>query len=196
MSSCSYCNSFILFGGRTDQTGRYCNEKCQQSGNLLAFSHHLPRQEIDRRLEEFRHASCPRCGGPGPVDVHKAHRVWSALILTSWSSSPELSCKSCATKRQLGAMLFSGCLGWWGFPWGIIMTPVQVARNISEMVGGPKPGQPSPLLEKVVRLQAGAQLAQSQARAAHTPPPPIIPARSTPPPLPAANDDARYMPKS
>ncbi len=59
------------------------------------------------------------------------------MVLTSWSSKPKLSCKSCATKRQLGAMAFSSVAGWWGLPWGLVMTPVQIIRNIVEMAGGP-----------------------------------------------------------
>jgi hypothetical protein len=200
MANCTYCGSFILLGGKTDQTGtgRYCNDRCQQAGNFIALSAHVPRQHLDRMVEELYRGNCPRCGAPGPIDVHKAHQVWSALILTSWSSKPELSCKSCATKRQLGAMVFSGVLGWWGFPWGLILTPVQVARNIAEMAGGPKTGAPSELLHKYVRIQAGAQVWQqaAQSQSARPPivnsstPPPTIPPKTTP------GDDSRYMPKS
>ena len=186
MASCSYCDSFIVFGGKTDETGRYCNEKCQQAGRLLMFSNQLPREQMDQLVEKFHNGACPRCGGAGPVDVHKAHQVWSALFMTSWSSKPVLSCKSCATKRQLGGIVFSGVLGWWGFPWGLVMTPLQIARNIGAMVGGPKPGTPSDLLQKYVRLQAAAVLAGKTT----TPP-----ARPTLSPSPTeVADDTRYMP--
>lgn len=147
-------------------------------------------------MEEVHRSNCPRCNGPGPLDVYKAHQVWSALVLTSWSSRPALSCKSCGTKRQIGALLLSGLFGWWGFPWGLVMTPVQIARNIAEMAGGPKAGSPSALLEKFVRLQAGARLAQARTAS---------PPRRVPPPMPAAPafsqaaqavGDERYMPKA
>jgi hypothetical protein len=193
MANCSYCDSFIVFGGKTDATGRYCNEKCRRAGNLVALSAQVPRQELDRMLDEIYRGNCPRCGGLGPIDVHKAHQVWSALVLTSWSSKPELSCKPCATKRQLGATLFSGVCGWWGLPWGLVLTPIQVTRNIVEMVSGPKHGVPSPLLQKFVRVQAGAhwlQKSRPQTPAPSGPLPPRIPTASQP-----AGDD-RYMPKS
>jgi len=204
MASCSYCDSFILFGGRTDSSGYYCSSRCQQAGNLLALAGQLPRQELERLANEAHHANCPRCGGPGPVDVHKAHQVWSAIFLTSWSSKPELSCKSCATKRQVAAILFSGLFGWWGIPWGLGVTLLQIARNIIEMAGGPRPGEPSPLLLKFVRLQAGARLAQQPARPSW---PPALPATvATPPVLRtveqplmsgiSAPGDERYMPKA
>jgi len=164
MANCAYCDTFILLGGKRDQTGRYCNERCQQAGNLLAVSGQIPQSEIDRQLQEIYHGNCPRCGSPGPVDVHKSHTVWSALVLTSWSSQPALSCKSCAKKRQLGAILFSSVFGWWGFPWGLGMTPLQIARNIGELAGGPQPGRPSPLLEKLVRMQAADRFVREPKR--------------------------------
>jgi hypothetical protein len=204
MASCAYCDSFILFGGKTDSTGYYCSERCQKAGILLALGAQVPRQELERLANEVHHANCPRCGSLGPVDVHKAHQVWSAIFLTSWSSKPELSCKSCATRRQLSAILFSGLFGWWGLPWGLVMTPVQIARNLAAMAGGPKPGEPSALLQKFVRLQAGARLAQTPARSSRPPP---LPATLTPPPVPrtaeqpltsglSAPGDERYMPRA
>jgi hypothetical protein len=135
-------------------------------------------------MREVHEGKCPRCGRAGPIDMHKAHRVWSALVVTSWSSSPELSCKPCATRRQAGAILFSALVGWWGFPWGLLVTPLQIAKNIGDMAGGPKPGQPSPLLQKYVRLRVAVSLLQhAQAQ----------PKRPTPPPLPQG--DERYKPK-
>jgi hypothetical protein len=188
MATCSYCDSFILFGGKTDETGRYCSEKCQQAGHLLVFASQLPGEQMDQLVEKFHQGACPRCGGTGPVDVHKAHQVWSALFMTSWSSKPVLSCKSCATKRQLGGIVFSGVLGWWGLPWGLVMTPLQIVRNIGEMIGGPKAGTPSALLQKYVRLQAGAVLAGKAT---------TQPARPEPAPLPSQEvGDERYMPRA
>ena len=120
-----------------------------------------------------RMGACPKCNKTGsPVDVYKAYRIWSALVLTSWSSQPEVSCKNCANKRQLGAILFCGAFGWWGFPWGIIDTPIQIIRNLTAMTARPK--ENSPLLENHVRVVIGQRLAQdlsSQEPAVATPPP-------------------------
>lgn len=188
MANCSYCNSFILFGGATDQTGRYCNDRCQQAGHLILISQQIPSETLERLTDEVHQGNCPRCQGRGPVDVHKAHQVWSALILTSWSSSPEISCKGCGVKRQLGAMLFSGALGWWGFPWGLIMTPFQIIRNGVEMAAGPSSARPSPLLHKYVSMQAAANLVQANQAAQRA-----VPVQ--PPPLPDDGDDSRFRPK-
>jgi hypothetical protein len=64
-------------------------------------------------------------------------------------------------KRQLGAALLDGVVGWWGFPWGLIMTPVQIVRNVVDMIGGPKASQPSSMLERIVRIKSAAHVVQA-----------------------------------
>jgi hypothetical protein len=192
MANCSYCDSFILFGGASDNTGRYCNDKCQQAGHLLHISQRIPADKMDSWLAQVHQGECPRCHGPGPVDVHKAYRVWSAVFLTSWSTNPEMSCKRCARMRQIGATCFSGLLGWWGFPWGLVMTPVQVIRNIVDMIDGPPANRPSPLLMKYVRMQAAALVLAASKTPSNSVPPPVANA-ATPPLVP--QDDTRYQPK-
>jgi hypothetical protein len=99
------------------------------------------------------------------VDLHTSYRVWSAVVMTQWSSRPAVSCRSCATKRALGDATYSLVLGWWGFPWGPLMTPVQVVRNVVAMVRKPDPAEPSEALRNAVRMQiaqAGIQPASTR----------------------------------
>jgi hypothetical protein len=60
----------------------------------------------------------------------------------------------------LGGVLFSAVLGWWGFPWGLILTPVQITRNLAGMCAGPDPSKPSDTLRKLVLVKIGAQTLQ------------------------------------
>jgi hypothetical protein len=60
----------------------------------------------------------------------------------------------------LGGVLFSLFCGWWGFPWGLILTPVQITRNIAGMYKGPDPSKPSDTLRKLVLVNIGAQALQ------------------------------------
>jgi hypothetical protein len=76
-------------------------------------------------------------------------------------------------KSQLGGVLFSLVLGWWGFPWGIILTPVQIGRNIAGMCGGPDSSRPSAALRKLVQVNLGAQLLQASRQNVRATPPPI-----------------------
>jgi hypothetical protein len=47
--------------------------------------------------------------------------------------------------------------GWWGFPWGLLMTPVQITRNAWKLATPPNPAEPSPRLVQDARLQLAAR---------------------------------------
>jgi hypothetical protein len=166
MAKCDYCGSAIIFGGKRDANGRFCNQKCQGRGGLLALSRQIPATTVQEQVWKAHQGACPKCKGTGPVDVHVSHKVWSAMFLTSWSSTPQISCRSCGMKSQIGAALFSLVLGWWGFPWGLLVTPVQIGRNVYGIVRPPEPSKPSPQLENVVRMTLAANaIKQQQAKA-------------------------------
>jgi len=171
MAKCGYCGSTIIMGGERADNQRFCNNRCRQNAYILSVGQQFPPDMVDRQVEEVFHGNCPKCHGLGPVDVHKVHRVWSLIALTSWSSTPHVCCRSCATKGQLGGILFSLFLGWWGFPWGVVLTPVQIGRNIAGMFRRRDPSQPSAELRRLVQVNLGLQLLQkSQQDAAKAPP--------------------------
>lgn len=165
MASCAYCNTAILFGGTKQGDLRYCNAECQQQGMLVGVADQIPKKDVDRIVMQVHSGACPRCNGPGPVDVHTSYRVWSAVALTSWSSRPAICCRSCAVKKTLGDTAFCAVLGWWGFPFGLLVTPVQIGRNLFALVKGQEPTSPTPALDKMVRLQLASSLvAQHQGK--------------------------------
>ena len=65
-------------------------------------------------------------------------------------------------------------LGWRGFPWGLILTPVQITRNIIGMCAGPDPSRPSAELRKFVQVCLGAKMIAANRRNTASAPP-IIP---------------------
>jgi hypothetical protein len=157
MTNCAYCGTGILFGGKKQGNLRFCNAKCMQSGILLAASKQIPDTQVQEALWKVHQGKCPKCGGSGPVDVHYSYRVWSMLLLTSWSSRQQVSCRSCGFKTQMADAAFSLVLGWWGFPWGLILTPIQVGRNIAKAANPPDITKPSAQLEKILRLNLAKQ---------------------------------------
>lgn len=165
MASCDTCGSTILFGGKSDGTYRFCGASCQQKGRVLVAADQVPEDTLNDHVRAVHQGSCPKCKGPGPVDVHTAHSVYSLLFMTSWKSSPQISCRSCGVKHQALATLSSAVLGWWGFPWGLIMTPVQLGKNIAGMASKGDPGTPSPKLRQQVRLILGAHAVRSASEA-------------------------------
>jgi hypothetical protein len=167
MAACNACGTTILFGGTTLGEARYCNGRCAQRGQLLSISRRIPPDVVVNSVSKVFRGACPKCQGPGPVDVHISYRVWSALLMTRWQSFQHVSCRSCGVKAQLGDALFSLVLGWWGFPWGLIMTPVQITRNIAGAIKNESEMGPSPELENVVRIS----LAASAVNQPQAPPP-------------------------
>jgi len=176
MAKCAYCGSLILLGGNTDGALRFCNATCQTKGAFLRFADQLTPELVEAELRAVFAGACPKCHGPGPVDVHTSYRVWSALVVTQWQSRPALSCARCGWKAKLGDFIFCLFLGWWGFPWGLGATPMQLARNLYGLAFPKKITAPSDKLRQIIR----AHLAAQQARAAQAAPPLI-----KPPPIPA-----------
>ena len=158
MASCACCGRIILFGGKTYGQDRYCDDNCASVGIAIIRSRAVAPAAIADVVQRLWNGPCPKCNGPGPVDVHTSHTVFSFILMTSWQSHPQLSCRRCGVKRQAGAAAVSLFAGWWGIPWGFFVTPIQVVRNIVGMVGGPSRDEPSQELEKQVRIQLGSQV--------------------------------------
>jgi hypothetical protein len=169
MAKCGYCGSTIIIGGVRAGEQRFCNNKCHQNAYILSVAKNVPPDLLERKVEEVWRGNCPKCRGLGPIDVHKVHEVWSALVLTRWTTKAQVSCHSCAIKRQLGGVVFSLVFGWWGFPWGLILTPVQITRNLIGMGCGPDPSRASDALRKFVLVSLGTQMLASQKAAATQP---------------------------
>lgn len=148
----------ILFGGVRDEGYRFCNEHCQEMGFLIQVADRVPKEMLDEYVTATHQGRCPKCCGAGPVDVHTSHWIWSALLFTSWKSKPEVCCRTCGIKSKLAGIFVSGLVGWWGFPWGMIGTPIQLGRNFAGIFTGPKASTASPELENIVRLELAAKL--------------------------------------
>lgn len=148
-------------GGVRSGDQRFCNNTCYQNARVLSMTKNVPNDVLERKIEEVWRGNCPKCRGLSPIDVHKTYNVWSALVLTRWTTKSQMSCHSCAVKGQIGAATFSFVFGWWGFPWGLVLTPVQITRNVVGMMRGPDPSRPSDALRRAVLVNlvtsAGAQ---------------------------------------
>jgi hypothetical protein len=174
MTKCGYCGTTIFMGGVRSGDQRFCNNNCFQNARLLTMTKNIPSDVLERKVEEVWRGNCPKCRSLGPIEVHKSYDVWSALVLTRWSTKSQISCHSCGIKRQIGATAFSFFFGWWGIPWGLILTPIQISRNVIGMVRGPDPSRPSDALRRAVLtghlMKVSAQTLAKQRAPANQPP--------------------------
>ncbi len=158
IQKCDYCGSTILVGGTQDGPLTFCNAQCATQAPLVVAGRAIPTAQVTAEVMRIWHGQCPECQGPGPVDVHTSYRVWSALIYTSWSSHPKLSCRACGRKAKLKDGLVSLFVGWWGIPWGMLVTPVYLGRNLLGIIfPSAGDGAPSPQLQSMVSTQLAVE---------------------------------------
>ena len=157
MATCANCKTIFFLGGVTDATERFCSDRCQSQGRLLRLSTLIPPSAVQAMTEQVRHGTCPDCGGAGPVEAFVSHRVWSAVFKTQWTTHQHVCCRPCATRKQLTAMGYSALLGWWGIPWGLLITPIQILRNGFELMKRAESPHASAELVRIVRMHMAAQ---------------------------------------
>ncbi|MDE3071660.1 MAG: hypothetical protein KGJ63_02880 [Pseudomonadota bacterium] len=128
-------------------------------------------QEIDRLAFELRSRRCLSCDSKEPVDVFPSYFVYSVVLWTSWRKKRNLSCRSCGRKRQAKELAASLLLGWWGFPFGLVVTPIIVLANVIGMVRNPLGKEPGNELKEYARLVAAHEIWKQQHGVAYAPMP-------------------------
>jgi len=161
MAKCAQCGALILFGPVKHGGHKFCSNECRDGGLEATATAELPAEFVYEKACEIHDGSCPRCGGEGPVEAHFSHKVWSFVVITSFNSKPEICCERCARGLRLRAILSCGTLGWWGFPFGVFGTPVQLLRNLGPLRSTPVGAKPSIELVQLVRENMASTLMNS-----------------------------------
>ena len=169
--SCATCKKFILFGGKRVGTRRYCSKKCMAADEYGRLAASIPAQDIERLAVSLRSTHCPSCRAKGPVDVFPSYFVYSVVLWTSWRKKRDLSCRSCGRKRQAKELTASLLLGWWGIPFGLVVTPIIVTANLIGLVRNPLTKPPSKDLKEYAKLVAAHELWKKQHGVAYAPMP-------------------------
>jgi len=126
----------------------------------------LPDEVIGEFAKKLHASDCPVCGGPGPIDIHYAYRVMSLILITQFQTIPRISCQSCGTKAVLWNGLVTALVGWWGVPFGLIMTPIYLIRNLIALVAPPSPLEPSAAFKEHARQIAVLHIATTASQPA------------------------------
>ena len=122
--ACPTCSKTILFGGIKEGDKKYCSKTCHEEGEITRTAETFSEEIVEEFSREIYNGNCPRCDGVGPIDIHKSYTVYSFVISTNYQTNENLLCKQCATKKQATDLISSFLLGWWGLPFGLIVTPI------------------------------------------------------------------------
>ena len=155
--ACPTCSKTVLFGGIKEGYKKYCSKQCYEEGEINRIAESFPDQTVEAFSAIIYNGTCPQCDGPGPIDVHKSYFVYSFLISTNYRTNENVLCKSCATKQQWGDLIRSFFVGWWGLPFGLIITPIMIVTNIIAMFQNPHLKGPTKALNERSRLILAAQ---------------------------------------
>lgn len=162
MATCANCGQTILFGGVKHGTLRFCSKECYNAAKHLHMTLNVPDDAVEAATTVFHQGDCPCCSGPGPVDIHFSHRVMSFLVVTQYQTIPKISCRSCAAKAKLGNFFATLFCGWWGVPFGLILTPIYLCRNLHGLVFPVSADAPSDQLREYIRLNLAQHYADAQ----------------------------------
>jgi len=167
LNRCDGCDQIILTGGTKVGDLRFCTSKCASNAiDLINIDQHsltLPEKFVETQVMQVFEGPCPRCGMTGGVDLFEAHWVWSILVMTQWKTTGGLSCQGCATKARIYALLVSSTCGWWGFPWGIFITPIQILRNFVALLEFSRMEPSTKLVHHIRRTLAAQDLMERRA---------------------------------
>ena len=157
MARCRNCKGIVLFGGESDGEHRYCSKKCLDQDVLRETSDLIPQDLLDERVHAVHQGRCPKCKNDGPVDVHQSYTLWTILYVTHTTTHQHLCCRGCARGTQFWAIIRSMLFGIWG-PFGILLTPIQIVRNMAGIIGGPPAYAPSGPLFQLIRRATAEQI--------------------------------------
>jgi hypothetical protein len=170
MATCASCGNSILWGGVRLNGRRYCGQKCCSQDEFGRFAASIPEQAVKIEAKKIRNGNCPVCSQRGEeIELRKSYKAISYVIMTRWGVYPIISCSSCHRKKVLGDFFLTLLFGWWGFPWGLIITPVQLIRNICAFATDTKTSESSKELCSAVRVMMAHKNLSLQYRSSHDP---------------------------
>ncbi|WP_426208965.1 hypothetical protein [Massilia sp. TWP1-3-3] len=158
---CDYCGNSAKKKPLFDQGQQFCSADCLHAARISEAAVDLSAGQIGARALAMRSGACPDCGSSESViEIRYHYRVVSALYFTSYQRKSRFCCVACGRKQNFKSFLFTFFLGWWGVPFGLIMTPTYLIANLGELREQRSGGEPS---EDLVRL-AKFQLAEKAYR--------------------------------
>lgn len=156
---CDFCRKSTGFFPIKNEGQKFCSATCLRNARLMEAAVEIPETEIYNRALDIKNGPCPACRGRSTkIEVRKSYWVWSALLFTRWGTTSKVCCKKCGMQSNLGSLAANVFLGWWGIPWGILITPAQIFSNIVAMFRRFDDLKPSDELLQAAKLQLADEL--------------------------------------
>ena len=96
----------------------------------LAQNKEYSLEEIEVYSKLLQDLPCPICKETREkLNGTISHTVISFIVFTSSRAEPIIACPNCLDKKNKRSMISTFLLGWWGFPFGILKTPIYIYRN-------------------------------------------------------------------
>jgi hypothetical protein len=163
MPVCDYCGEGYFRRKADYGSLHFCSKKCREQGKVLEILEAIPSAAVSEQIRKARLGPCPECGADAPIEAHKSYIAGSFIIATSYKTTVHICCRRCAKRHQWEAIRATMVGGWWGLPWGLIMTPTQIIRNLLAMRSRAD-GHPSWDFIRIVRLNLARAVASSNQR--------------------------------
>ena len=160
MAKCAFCDNTIVFGGKRLEGLRFCNKRCLKNGGHLIFAGDIEDDLLRDAVELDRLRPCTYCKKRSPSDVYHSYKLVS-LGLSFPLNRAFISCRHCATMKQIESLLVTAAFGWWSIPWGIILTPLYLYRNTVWLFKRRNLSEPSQELIEATRSQLAMQYGNS-----------------------------------
>lgn len=150
---CDFCRSQARRSPIFDAGQRFCSQRCLRNARLLEKAVAFSQTEIYSHAHNIKHSACPICSQHNTkVEVRHAYRIWSAGVVSNWSEHTRVCCLACGRRANLKSIGFCLMRGWWGLPWGLLITPMQILANCLEMFKSRTTDMPSEELLQAARL--------------------------------------------
>lgn len=93
----------------------------------------LTEAELNQLVTAVKKTACPICEQSfSPLQAAEIQKIRSILLVTNYSSTPMITCENCISKEKNKQLILNFLLGWWGFPWGLIRTPIALVKHFTK----------------------------------------------------------------
>lgn len=150
---CDFCGKGVFPPSFSAEGQKFCNVDCFHTSRLRQATVDISAAHALEHARHLKSGPCPRCAKQHQnPDMHKSHFITSVFIVVTTSTKSAFTCRPCANRNNLWAILSCVTLGWWSLK-GLVLTPFHVISNTWEILSRREAREPSAELVDWARLR-------------------------------------------